>query len=51
MPVYRLAYAAFRAGYAATAADALAGSAEGERFARVLAQYREHLRRLIPSVL
>jgi hypothetical protein len=51
MSVYRLAYAAFRAGYAATAADALAGSAEGERFARVLARFRKHLRRLIPSVL
>ena len=51
MPFYRLAYAAFRAGYASTAAEALAGSVEGERFARVLARYREHLRRLIPSVL
>jgi hypothetical protein len=51
MPAYQLAYAAFRAGYASMAAEALAGTPEADRFALVLTRYREHLKRLIPSVL
>lgn len=51
VPAYQLAYAAFRAGYASMAAETLAGTPDAGRFGRVLARYREHLQRLIPSVL
>ena len=51
MPAYLLAYAAFRAAYASLAKDALNGTADAERFDGVLATYRGHVRRLIPSVL
>lgn len=39
LPFYKLAYTAFRAGYAAVAASTLAGTDEGERFARARAHY------------
>ena len=51
MPAYRLAYAAYRGGYASMAMDALAGGPEGARFSRLLARTRERLPHLIPSVL
>jgi hypothetical protein len=51
LPAYQLAYAAFRGGYAALARDVLIGTSEAERFERVLARYRDRVRRLIPSVL
>ena len=39
LPFYRLAYTAFRAGYVAVAATTLAGTEEGDRFARARARY------------
>lgn len=44
LPTYRLAYAAFRTGYAALAAETLRGSDEGERFAELAARYTAVLR-------
>lgn len=51
---YKIAYAAFRGGYASMAADSLAGGSEGQRFARVRDGWRRYLesalaRRLTPS--
>ena len=51
LSVYRLAYASFRAGYASLAVETLAGTPDADRFAAVLVRFREHLQRLIPSVL
>jgi hypothetical protein len=39
LPFYKIAYAAFRAGYAAVAARTLAGTDDGERFARARERY------------
>jgi hypothetical protein len=39
LPFYRIAYPAFRAGYAAVAAETLAGTEEADRFARARDRY------------
>ena len=51
---YKVAYAAFRGGYASMAADSLAGTSDGQRFAGVRDGWRRYLesalaRRLTPS--
>jgi hypothetical protein len=43
LPFYEAAYLAYRVGYAAAAADSLAGSEDGARFSRLSARYRHSL--------
>jgi hypothetical protein len=45
LPFYRRAYLAFRLGYADMAAQSLAGTADGARFASLRTSYAERLRR------
>jgi hypothetical protein len=49
LPFYRTAYAAFRLGYAAMAAEALGDSPDGKRFTAEMARYAANLRALIAS--
>ena len=50
LPFFVAAYSAFRAGYCAIAAQALAGSDDGARFERLGAQYRDALRATLGNV-
>ncbi len=51
LPTYRLAYVAFRTGYAALAAETLRATDDGERFAALAAGYHEQLRQQLLASL
>ena len=46
LPFYRVAYLAYRIGYAAMSAESLAGTPDGDAFAELAERYRDALRRL-----
>ncbi len=50
LPFFVAAYSAFRAGYCAIAAQALAGTDDGARFERLGSQYRDALRTTLGNV-
>jgi hypothetical protein len=50
LPFYRVAYLAFRTGYAALAAQVLGGTPDGERFALLGGGYRRSLARALDAL-
>lgn len=50
LPFYKLAYAAFRTGYATLAQTAVAGTPEADRFATAIRRYRSAAESAIPSL-
>jgi hypothetical protein len=47
LPAYQLAYLAFRVGYAAMAAESLAGTPDGAAFSALVTRYRGQLQEVI----